>query len=200
MPATAFVHALAQPQSSAGMPISAQTTTTITANDNSKAKTGTNTSGADSQFNPYGIVAGTVLNHGNIHIITVPDGCTYVDLTHEYTVAGGNPTTLPVVRVFGEVPARPDSEKPWPGDISTSFYNPGDPSDTRDWKALGDLRNGLFAVTLGDLSLPFVQDNGTSRRSEPATVNVTGCRKIIVAIDTAAVGPTSGCIIAHFGR
>lgn len=190
-----------------GFPITSQTSTTVVLNANSKAKTGTNASGADSELNPYGVLGATVLNHANVYVVTVPEGSSYLDIVHEWI--GTDPATLPVVRVFGEVPARVNTTREgdlaesyiesWPHDVDASYFNPGDGSTT-DWKPIGSALTGEYKLTLGDTDDDVYQDNGTSKRSKPVTISVTGCSRVMVLIGVAAATPTKGLVIGWFGR
>lgn len=177
-----------------GIPIASQSSSTITLNRNSKAKSGTNATGEDSHLNPYGVLSEDVLNHGNIWVVTVPPGASYLDIVHEFT--GTGPTTSPKIRVFGEVPTRDGANVSWPADFDTDFFQPGVDHESTDWKPLGDLRNADFDPELTGLS----QSTATSQRSEPKTVSVAGCSRVMVLIDTAADVVTKGQIVGWFGR
>jgi len=188
---------------SGGLAVLSQTSTTIVANTNSKVKSGTNTSGADSQLNPYGVVASTVLNHGNVVILSVPDGANYLDLFNEWV--GSNPTVSPVVRVFGEVPHRVENPGSgslagqtfnWPYDYNSAFFNPSTAKEGTDWKPLNNIASGSHDITL---SSTIVLDNGTSKRGASTTVNLRGCKRVMVLIDTACVTPTHSLVGGHFG-
>lgn len=181
-----------------GVAIASQATSTLVFNTNSLAKTGSSTSGANSQFNPYGVVAGTVANHGNVRIYDVPPGASYLDLVHEWT--GTNPAVRPIVRVFGSVPRRGDAKQSWPGDLDTSFFNPGFDSETQDWRPLGNLQTSDYSLELYLAGDEVAEDNGTTRRSAPRTINLCGVDRVMVLIDTAGDTATEGMVVGWFGR
>lgn len=185
---------------SLGELIGSATSTTLVLNADSKTKTGTNnTAVADSQYNPHGVLAGTVLNHANVLIATIPPGSSILDLCHEYT--GSAPGVSPIVRCYVEVPERGtnidanNANKVWPNDFNVGFFNPGADANTSDWKPAFSAKTGNHAITLTGTA----QANGTSIRSEVQSINVLGGKRVMVVIDTAATTSTLGCIIGWFG-
>ncbi len=166
--------------------------TTVFVSD-AKTKTGTNTSGADSQFNPAGVIDGSVLNHGKIYEVTVPDGATTLDLCCEWT--GTTPTTRPKVRVFGRTPGRgDDAVTPW--DIDNTFGVAPTNIASDDWRPIAS--GTSFLVELGNNTNPIAQSSASSIRSELSEFKVKGLRRILVLVDVAAIGPTAAMVVGWF--
>lgn len=171
-------------------------------NTNSLALTGTG-SGENDYRNPYGVLAGTVTNHGNVRVIPVPPGASQLDLFHEWVVGGGaDPTTFPQVAAFGSLPARGLSAKEiasryskWPNDIDSDFTNPGATSE--DWRALQDASANCL-LTLPPGLTEVCQVAAASRRCPFATFYVVGHDKVMVTIGRAGVGPDKGMIVGNF--
>lgn len=188
--------------SSRGVNILSQTSSTIVLNTDAKSKTGSGATGANSQLNPFGVLGETSQNNANVVVVTVPQGANYLDMILEYT--GTDPTTTCKVRVFGEVPPKHEYgadglHATWPYDYDTSYYNPGNGKDQGDWKPLGDSKTGSFLIELDDSTNRVALDNGTSKRTVPKTVNIAGCTRIMVLIDTACIAPTKALVAGWFG-
>lgn len=197
---------------SQGVSVLSQSSTTVVLNSNALLATGLGLGGGpsndDTPLNPHGIFAGTVTNHANCVAVDVPDGATYLDICIEWPEGDPDPSTLPTVTAFGAVLPRAEggeittpARKTWPSDFDSTFFNPGSGSDDIDWKPLGNLKDGLFRIVVGDASTPafLTQENGTTKRGSIVTINVTGVRKVLVPIFTAGVGPTKMMVIGWFG-
>ena len=147
--------------------------------------------------NPFLVLAGGHASHAKAYLWPTPIGCMYLDLFHEWK---GTLGTLPVVRVYGEVPQPMKGSRFFPADVSSSnFYDPH-ANGYEDWIPLGDMRNGNWQITLGSATTPIALTNGTSNRSVPFSVNVRGTRKILVTVETAADTIDAGLIAGNFGR
>lgn len=195
-------------------PVSAATTPTVTFNKNTLAA-------ADNAASPHSTILGTDSAAGNVRIQICPTGASAVDLSHWFTDA--IPSTHPIIRVFGEVPVpviggSTGTGASSPGSTTTpatdhpSFYlanirNPktltGAPND---WIPLSN-SDGDYLMTIGSASdpEPWADEAGgasggtdQSSRSTSTTVFTRGCDRIMVLIETPAVGPGTGCIAGNF--
>jgi hypothetical protein len=153
--------------------------------------------------NPYKILDGTDTNADKVNIVAVPSNATYLDLYHFFskaTAGAGTLTTLPIVRVFGEIPivkgndyvAHPISV------INNSSVNLVS-NGYADWIPLTTAAGGAgsTSITVGDstdaepmtyITGPATGGTNAISRSAPASILVKGVRRIIVTIKTAAVG------------
>lgn len=139
--------------------------------------------------NPYAALAGTSTNHGNVIVQPAPRGVNYLDL---FLIGDAAPTTTPVVRVFGRLPAVRESKAPQPDPkaIAAALYRP----DGDWWMPLPTI-DGDYAVKLDGASAPPLV-TAADRWSTPVTIQVRGADAVIVLVETAASGTIAAGVVA----
>jgi len=178
--------------------VSAASSPIFVLNTNALAATG------DSALNPFAVLAATSTNHANVYIVPVPERTTVLSIWHEWV--GTDPTTIPIVNVFGLVPRGNDSLDPllraW--NVSNTFYNPTVESSplasdrTGEWRRLKSLSENLWSLSLADATCPIALNNGTSKHGAARFVNLQGCTYVMALVATAGSGPTTGVINGCF--
>ena len=177
---------------------------------NTDAKTVTN-----DRLNPYLQVGGTPGAEGNIRPIVVPSMGLHLELNIAYR--GAAPTAdLPVVAIYGEVPAATGSERYWPVDVDSNICGTAD-SATNDtdsfWIPLLDWDNievqisdhkevdhhNLIALN-PDAVVALESGDGTPgiALGVPRRVYLSGCTRVICAIHTVADNADAAVIIGRF--
>lgn len=182
------------------------------------------TTAQDNPLDPFNIASDTAgvpdSEAAKVIRVVVPALAKYLVLSHAWAILADpgtdtDPTTLPIVRVFGRLPGfSPSSQAatPFQSANTSGLKIPGNLAAvqppfltlTEDWHALSNLNTGEYTLQLGSTSAPtsvweYTNDDGDIyRRSATKTIHLRGCAEIMVTVSTAAVGPTSGAIIGTF--
>ena len=165
--------------------------------------------------NPYELEYSTAAAEANLVILPNSRGARYLELFHLHTGTSA-PSTNPTVYAYGAIPfdraSTPEALKP--SDVSSANFD----NHPRVWLPLED------ADTPGNFALAFsgqaiiqdvtaigtpatavrIGDNSTAAAavksfsiSKPKRVILSGCDEVMVAVQTAAAGPTAGLIVGR---
>jgi hypothetical protein len=176
---------------------------------NTDAKTVTSDS-----LDPYLQMGGTPGAEGNIRPIVVPSMGLHLEVNIAYT--GAVPTAdLPVVCIYGEVPAAKPGDRYWPVDVDSTICGTAD-SATNDtssfWVPLMDWDNAevqsdaaevdfsnLIALN-PDAVTTLSSGDGTPgiALGAPRRVYLSGCTRVICTVRTVADNATAAVIIGRF--
>jgi len=144
--------------------------------------------------NPYAVLDGTDAQAASCIVTPVPNGANALILFHDYSAASSTLTTVPVIRVWGEVPDIKSLDPYEPPVLSVGPARVAEQTSpvlpSRQWIPLTELSTGNLAITMGTTAAAQTTTTGTWYRSAPVFVSLLGCSRVLVTISTAGVGTT----------
>lgn len=142
--------------------------------------------------NIYAVLDGTTAQAASCIVTPVPPGANTLVLFHDYSAGGsGTLTTVPVIRVFGEVPEESTGTNGAAYHPSAQSAGPARAAEvagnikSRDWIPLLELGTGSLTLTMGTTTPAMIFTTGTYYRSSPVFANLLGTSRVAITVSTA---------------